>query len=1279
MKLTRLIAAVLIAGLGGAVRGEVTHFTFPVPGHPNWGQAIQNKVYDLNQKTPKRIAWGVSGRFAGIDPMVPLSHHKYGIEIKFIYEDGTYNWFEPTRKFTVKNPDWQHFCGIYMPSRPVKQVSFHYRLATDGEAWYDGVTLFELPDAPAREDCRVLQKDGEITIANAYLSCTILPDEGATVPRLIDRRTGVNYAGELPHRRLLLDKLRSGGECYRRQWKAEVKKADRDEATVEFRLSGVGGQTYLDVIRRMTLTRDAAALEVRHDWHNQPASMGDMVVEPWVVNGLSPHGSRNQGLYYPTAKGIVSIGPGGGAVKHRDVIGGWYAAHGEKVPTVVFQFDWSHYAETWLFLAGDNNMMSDVISQPVKIPAGGTASSPSAFFPLFGIKKPDGVENGIAAALEMSDGRLSARFDAVKEGVFNIELEAHLAGGKREVRRGMVFLSPDATATFPTDIPREGVEWFAVKAYSGGELVFEAERAFTPDYTYRPKRQKAKPAEVKPFELTLGRDFVTPHAEFAKPYAGGKPRVLFITSIHQAREIVELCERIDIEPRTIRLAFSENTTSWAMIEQFGTYKYRDMNISLKKELYGKFDVIVVSGNLLDVVDKENRATIERRVAEGAGFIRIGPKLPELKGDEAARKWIAGNVAPELLPFKAGNLRAAAVGSHREVMLDYEGRMGLTPFVPYSGRIPPFRYQDYSLGVVGRAILWAAKMDVAPPPDAKASEEIVPVEPGFKIRHTFWKGSKGVYDWKAETLHEKKPAEFKSFVLDRANETFKIGEAVKGKVGLTGGAARVELTDGFGRLLAAADGVTGAFSLPIPEARTGMLFVDAYLMLGNGEWGTGNGNTTNYQLPTNVVDVRHAKVVCARPWKRAEYPLCISEGWITYSYEKQYLLKPRMELYHKLGIDLIRFWCSSRPDSYLHMLPYGFDLDFSIYDTRIGAAFFPKFADPYAKTKDKKYLCRQPCLHDPEYRKVLDTRTRANVERIARFCPVTCDCGDENTLTRWGTPFDFCFSEHTLKAFREWLKEQYGDLATLNAAWRTDFAAWDAVTPDTTEEARERAKRTGVKSYAAWADHRRFMELTFCETIDRVGRILHEKLPDVPLDMSGTQAPNGWTGMDMWLISKSVGEPAAYARGYLGDLVRSFGRPFVKPWIGYGILPKATALASWDYAFRFLDAGMYFWTCFNFLLPDYSPTPTAVQYGKTGEELRRGTARLLRSLESRHKVLIHYSYASIHAAQVEDRYQNFMKCNEKWLRDLASEQTATGAIPVPLPAVPLRVVRRDRGG
>ena len=1323
----RIILAIGVAvfSAGGAF-AEVDHFVFPVPGHANWGQAIKHKVYDLNQDRPRRIAWGLSGKFAGIDPMVPLSHHKYGIEIKFIYEDGQYDWFEPTRKFTVKDPGWQHFSGVYMPSRAVKQAQFFYRLATPGEAWYDGVTLFEvdgssefrvqssefrvdsqlqtsnskLQTSNSQLPCKVATTDdGEITLENGYLCCTILPNEGATVRELRDVRTGINYSGEDMNRRMLLDKLRQGGEAYRKQWKAEVKKSAPDEVIVEARVSGVGSQ-YLDIMKTFTLKRESSALEVRYSWHNQPASMAEMVIEPWVVNGLSPRGSKGQGIYYPTAKGVVSVGPVGGTVKHSDVIGGWYAAHGEVARTMAFQFDWSHYAETWFFLAGDDNLVSDMIGQPVKIPAGGTVSREISFFPLCGVERPDWVENGIAAEIVAQDGKLAVKFDAAEEGAFNVEVskfeslkvpkfESSKPSNSQtlkpsntqckveatDVRRRVVFVGPDRTATFTTDLAAADVELVEVRLYSSGALAFEAERAFKPGHTYRPKREKAKPAVVKPFELTLGCDLVTPHADFAKPYAGGKPKVLFLTSIHQAREIVELLQRIDMDARTVRVAFSENTTSWAMIEQFGTYKYHEMNVSLNQELEKKFDVIVVSGNLMDVVDKANRAEIEQQIGAGAGYIRIGKKLPEFgvqslefrvqssgsgdnsklqtsnsklqtTPDAAAKKWIAGNVSPELLPFKAGNVRAAEVGSHREVMLDYDAKMGLTPFVPYTGTIPPFRYQDYSLGVVGRAILWAAKMNVTAPQDAETVQETVKVEPGFTILHTFRKGPKGVYDWTAEARHEKKTAEFKAFEVQK--DDTKIGATVKGRLETTGGKVRVELTDGFGRLLDFADGVTGEFALKVPEARTGMLFVDAYLTVGaNGALGDRALPTANYQLPTNVVDVRHAKVVCGRPWKRAEYPLCISEGWITYSGEKQYLLKPRMEVYHNLGIDLIRFWSSHSVDSYLHILPYGFDLDFSIYDTRIGDAFFKNFHDPYAKTKDKKFLCRQPCLHDPEYRKTLDAKTRANVERIARFCPYTCDCGDENTLTRWTKPFDFCFSEHTLKAFREWLSTQYADLMALNAAWGTKFKAWGEVTPDTTEEARARAERTGRKSYAAWADHRRFMEITFCETIDRVGRILHEKLPEVPLDMSGTQAPNGWTGMDMWLISKSIGEPAAYAEGYLGDLVRSFGRPFVNPWIGYGILPKATEQKPWEFAFRFLDVGIYFWTCFNFLLPDYSPTPTAVQYGKTGDELRRGTARLLRSLEYRHKALVHYSYGSIHAAQIEDRYQDFLKANKKW--------------------------------
>ena len=88
---------------------------------------------------------------------------------------------------------------------------------------------------------------------------------------------------------------------------------------------------------------------------------------------------------------------------------------------MAFQFDWSHYAETWLFLAGDDNVMSDMISQPVKIPAGGSEAREFAFFPLHGVAKPDWVENGIAAEIAETNGTLAARFDAAPDyGVRNL-------------------------------------------------------------------------------------------------------------------------------------------------------------------------------------------------------------------------------------------------------------------------------------------------------------------------------------------------------------------------------------------------------------------------------------------------------------------------------------------------------------------------------------------------------------------------------------------------------------------------------------------------------------------------------------------------------------------------------------------------------------------------------------------------------------------------------------------------------------------------------------------
>ena len=46
----------------------------------------------------------------------------------------------------------------------------------------------------------------------------------------------------------------------------------------------------------------------------------------------------------------------------------------------------------------------------------------------------------------------------------------------------------------------------------------------------------------------------------------------------------------------------------------------------------------------------------------------------------------------------------------------------------------------------------------------------------------------------------------------------------------------------------------------------------------------------------------------------------------------------------------------------------------------------------------------------------------------------------------GGPLGFCYCPHTLARFREWLKEKYGDLGSLNATWYTAYTDWEAIEP-----------------------------------------------------------------------------------------------------------------------------------------------------------------------------------------------------------------------------------------
>lgn len=62
--------------------------------------------------------------------------------------------------------------------------------------------------------------------------------------------------------------------------------------------------------------------------------------------------------------------------------------------------------------------------------------------------------------------------------------------------------------------------------------------------------------------------------------------------------------------------------------------------------------------------------------------------------------------------------------------------------------------------------------------------------------------------------------------------------------------------------------------------------------------------------------------------------------------------------------------------------------------------------------------------------------------------------------------EFCFCRYTQERFREWLKDKYGTIAALNAAWYRNFESWDQVSPP---------RFPTILSYSDYLDWRAFLD------------------------------------------------------------------------------------------------------------------------------------------------------------------------------------------------------------
>lgn len=198
---------------------------------------------------------------------------------------------------------------------------------------------------------------------------------------------------------------------------------------------------------------------------------------------------------------------------------------------------------------------------------------------------------------------------------------------------------------------------------------------------------------------------------------------------------------------------------------------------------------------------------------------------------------------------------------------------------------------------------------------------------------------------------------------------------------------------------------------------------------------------------------------------------------------------------------------------------------------------------YTTTRDRNFLTRDPCLHDPAFWEEIKPYLQNLVRPYVPHQPLLYNLQDELSIGSFASPMDYCFGPHTMSAFRQWLQEQYGSLDAMNHEWDTDFASWDEVAPMTTYEIKDREREAleagQPENYSPWADHRAFMDIAFAQTLDRMRGFIGELDTGTPVGVEGTQMPSAWGGYDLWRMSQAVDWIEPYNIASSREILRSF--------------------------------------------------------------------------------------------------------------------------------------------
>lgn len=727
--------------------------------------------------------------------------------------------------------------------------------------------------------------------------------------------------------------------------------------------------------------------------------------------------------------------------------------------------------------------------------------------------------------------------------------------------------------------------------------------------------------------------FATPHTDWAVPYALGKTRALVFLRGHdtEPREVVELAQRFDLDPQMVFWTRIIDSTQehWhgddrgiQRMARLLTQKW-DVYVFLSPEATGVRDVTP------DMLPIEQQYALVKAVADGAGLVLVGGDDPRLLKEKNRLKE---------LPALLGDVPGAAAFTVRQ------GRGVRLPKRPKIEHRPGWEVDyDYWALQAGKAILWAARKE------PKLSLSLSPK--GKELSRTTLPGTAAQLSWQGaapDTVADVKVRR------DNGQLAFSTRQTLNQPAGtwelavprLSAGRYHLDIVARAGDRVAGFANTTltvtsqrkvEAIALDQDWAEVGQRLSGKVRLAGDALAGE--------RLSIRLVDRRGREIARqglsasgqafgfdVQPWfpmlLEVRATLVDDQGEVASAWQYARVVKRHRGRFNFVMWDTPHGQLAPWAEQALANTGITVHLAHGTPSTTIGA--YEMAWIPY--TTHIGGACQPACwAHEPAIQSHVDGIVEKHVA-ARRHGVFAYSLGDEIAVR------GSCLTPSCLDAYRKYLKEQYQDIAALNASWGSTYGSFDEVQlgkPDDNQEAE--ALRSG--NFPRWFDRQAYQSYNFCRLCERFGKGFRRIDPESRCGFEGAGTFSHADDLDGFVRSNTFWSPYP---GTADEVVRSIApRDFPRSnWMGYTKDPDSLLEKYWRMITRGCDSVWWWrWDALGrfhgWLAPNLDPYPAVEEILRDTEIVRDGLGDLLlASTLQTDGVGILYSLPSGYAAKVQ---------------------------------------------